>query len=165
VFSRREKVFMVLAALAVGLALAFQLAGTSPGPSRVEQARIGRRLRDARNRVNALEARLAKMTDPASKAVPGLLHAAQASGASTGVTIASVRPRRPTKTESGCQENSLEIQATGIFPNVIKFMVDIRQKNPYVRLARVTMNSTDAASDKVTSTVVLSSYSQPEVSK
>lgn len=156
---------MALAALAVALALAFQLAGRKPVPDRAEQARIGRRLRDARNRVGALEASLADMTSPASSAIPGLLRVAQASGASAGVTLASVRPRRPSKTASGCQENSLEIQATGSFPNVIRFMVDIRQKNPYVRLARVTMNSTDAASDKVTSTVVLSSYSQPEVSK
>jgi len=165
VFSRREKMLVVAAALAVVLAVGFQLVGGPRGPSSAEQTRITGRWRAAKRRVSDLEARLAAMTSPASSAFPRLLRAAQASAVSAGVAVASARPRRPTKTASGCQENSLEIQATGSYPGVIKFISDIQAKNPSVRLARAAISSADAASDRVNSTITISSYSPGEVTK
>jgi Tfp pilus assembly protein PilO len=165
VFSRREKILLIATAAVVAAIVALQFAGTSGSSPGADEARISARWRALKKQVGTLEARLASTTSTPSKAVPRLLRAAQASAAATGITLASIRPRRPTRTASGSMEHSVEIQAAGRFPDVARFMLDIEHRQPYVRLARVAITSTDGASDKVNATFMIAGYSPGEVRK
>ena len=164
-FSRREKMLLVAAALAVAAVIGLQLVGSSRSRVGADEARASARWRALKKDVSSLEARLAAMTSPPSQAVPRLLRAGEASAASTGVTLASIRPRRPTKTALGSVEQGVEIQVTGRFPDVAKFMLDLQKKHPYVRLTRAAVTSADGASDNVNATVVIAAYSPGEVKK
>jgi len=162
VFSRREKALLVLAALAVIVVLVIQFAGGSAGTAGDPSRDIGP-WKALQKRVADTEARLGKVTVPEVEAATRLLRAAQASGSTTGVTITSARPRRPAKTPSGCVEHALEIQATGGFPSIARFMFDLEAKNPSLRIARVAISSSDDSSDKVRCAIIIAGYSPGEV--
>jgi len=159
VFSRREKILLALAAAAVAAVVGIQLSGTVAGTARVGQTTDIRQLKALRQRVNDAEARLRHVTIPAPQATAHILRAAQASGSATGVTVASARPRTATTMSSGCLEQALEIQATGRFPNIARFMYDLEAKNANLRIARVAITSGDAASDTVNCAITVAGYS------
>jgi hypothetical protein len=159
VFSRREKILLLLAAAAVAVVVSIQFSGTIGGASRQGPTIDVRQVKALQQRVDDAEARLRKATLPASEATARILRAAQASGSATGVTVASARPRTPIKMSSGCLEQALEIQATGPFPNIARFMYDLEAKNANLRIARVAISSSDAASDKVNCAVTVAGYS------
>jgi hypothetical protein len=157
VFSRRERVLLLLAAVAVAVVVGIQVLGTRT--ARPGQTSDIRQLKALRQSVSDAEARLRDVTIPAPQATARILRAAQASGSATDVTVASARPRTATKIASGCLEQALEIQATGRFPNIARFMYDLEAKNANLRIARVAISSGDAASDKVNCAITVAGYS------
>jgi Tfp pilus assembly protein PilO len=165
VFSRREKALLVAAAVAVIAVTALQLAATLWGGASADEARALARWRALKKHLQSLEARVAAVTGPSSSAVPRLLRAAQASAQATGISLTSIRPRRPTRMSTGCMEHSVEMQASGRFPDVVKFIVDIEAKNRLVQPGRVAITATDGKSDMVNATIVLSTYSAGELNK
>lgn len=164
-FSRREKILLIATAAVVAAIVALQLAGTPGGRTATDEARISAQWGALKKEVKRLEARLASMTTTPSKAVPRLLRAAEASASSAGVGIVSVRPRKSARTASGCVEHGVEVQVTGRFVAVARFMLDVENKQPYVRFARVAITSADGASDNVNASIVIAGYSPEEVKK
>ena len=162
-FSRRERMLLLIALVAVAAAAAFQFVETSRAPSDGDGRHSAAQQRALEQRVGGLEERLAAETSPASAVVPDLLRAAQASSASTGMTVRSARPRRATKTPAGCVEHTVEIQVRGRFPDLAKFIFDLEEKNPRLRVARAAINAADAESDVVNCTIMAASYSPGEV--
>ena len=165
VFSRREKVLLALAAVAVAVVGGVQVWGTTAGTARMNRASDLPHWKALRQRVDDTDARLRKTTIPASDAAARLLRAGQASGSATGVAITSARPRRATKTPSGCLEQALEIQATGRFPSIARFMFDLETRNANLRIARVAITSSDAGSDRVNGAITIVGYSPGVVKK
>jgi hypothetical protein len=165
VFSRRERLLLGLAAIAVAAAVVIQLAG---GAADMPRARPGgdiARWKALRQRVNDTQARLREVTMPPSEAAADLLQAAQASGAATGVTIAFARPRpATTTTSSGCLEQALEIQVKGRFPDIARFMFNLEAKHASLRIARVAITSSGDGGDQVNCAITLAGYS-PGVTK
>jgi 4-aminobutyrate aminotransferase-like enzyme len=159
VFSRREKALLTLAAVAVAVVLCVQLSGTFAGPSAAERSGDVAQSEALRRRVNDADARLRQITIPGPQAATRLLRAVQASGSAAGVTIAFARPRRATKTSSGALEQALEIQASGPFPKIARFMFDLEARNANLRIARAAITSSDAASDKVSCAITIAAYS------
>lgn len=164
-FSRREKVLLAGAIVAVVTAVGFQMAGIPGGRASLDQGSNVDQWRSLKKRVGALEGRLAAITSQESEVVPRLLRAAQASSAATGVSLVSLRPRRAAKTASGCLEQSIEIQARGRFPDLARFMFDIEERNARIRLASVSISSIEATSDAINSTIVVVGYSPGEVQR
>lgn len=158
-FSRREKMLLLFAAVAVAVVVGIQVSSTVGGTARAGQTTDVRQLKALRQRVDDAEARLRQVTIPAPQATAHILRAAQASGSATGVAVASARPRTATKMSSGCLEQALEIQATGRFPNIARFMYDLEAKNANLRIARVAITSGDAASDTVNCAITVAGYS------
>lgn len=162
-FSRREKVLLVLAAITVAAVVALQfMAGGAEGTPAQRQ---GESLRALRRRVADSEARVGKVTAAETELTAVMLRAAQASAAAAQVNIVSVRPRRAAKLSSGAVEHSLEVQASGHFPAIAKFMFEIEAKHRELRIARVAISSGDSGSDKVTCAIVIAGYSPGEIAK
>lgn len=161
-FSHREKVLLVVAALAVTAILVVQFAVGAAGTTGDPGRDIGR-WKALQKRVANTEARLKNVTISESEAATRLLRAAQGSSSATGVTITAARPRRPAKTSFGCVEHALEIQVTGGFPTVARFMFDLEAKNPSLRIARVSMSASDDSSDRVRCAIIIAAYSPGEI--
>lgn len=164
-FTRREKVLLALAALVVAAVVCVQVVGTPAGTAAVRGAADVAQWKALRRQVDDAEARLRKATIPAPQAAARLLRAVQTSGAATGVTIAFARPRPAAKTRAGCLEQALDIQATGRFPSVARFMFDLEANNPSLRIARVAVTSADDASDKVNCAITVVGYSPGAIEK
>jgi len=164
VFSRREKALLALAAVAVVAVACVQLAGTVAGTAGANGGADVARWETLRRQVDDAQVRLRKVTIPGPEAAARLLRAAQASGAATGATIAFARPRAATKTRAGCLEQALDVQATGRFPNIARFMFDLEANNPSLRIARVAVTAADDASDRVNCAITVAGYS-PGVSE
>ena len=163
-FSRREKIMLAVAALAVAAAVGVQLsssASRTPGLNGGEIAGW----QALRQRVDDASARLRAVTAPEPEVIGHLLRAAQASGAATGVIVTSARPRRATRTSSGCMEHTLEIQVAGRFPSIARFVFDLEAKHADIRIARVAVNSSESGSDKVDCGITIAGYSPGEVAK
>lgn len=164
-FSRREKALLALAALAVVVVVGVQLSVGAAGTARVDRSSDVARWKALRQRVDDTEARLREITTREPEAAARLLRAAQASGAATGVVITSARPRKATKTSSGCLEHALEVQVAGRFPSIARFMFDLEAKNANIHIARVAVTSSDAGSDRVNCAIIVAGYSPGEVEK
>jgi hypothetical protein len=158
-FSRREKTLLIVAAVAVAAAVAFQVLGAAAGRTRGEELRNEAAWKDLKGQVTRLEARLDAETVPESQVVPRVIEAAQTSAAQTGVDLASVRPRKPTQTPAGCLEHGVEIQARGAFPAVARFLYQVEEKHAWLRLTRASITQTSPGTDQVTCTVILAGYS------
>jgi len=165
VFSGREKALLAVAALAVTAVVVIQFSGGAASTAKLDPGQDVGRWKALQQRVADAEARLRKITIPEAEAATRLLRAAQASGSATGVTISSARPRRPTKTPSGCVEHMLEIQAAGGFPSIARFMFDLEARNANIRIARVAVTSSDDSSDMVHCAITIGGYSPGEVKK
>jgi hypothetical protein len=165
VFSRRERVLLALAAIAVIAVVVIQLWGGVGGSARANEGRDIAQLNALQQRVADTDARLREITIPESEATARLLRAAQASGLATGVAITSARPRTPTKTSFGCVEHALEVQAAGSFPSIAKFMFDLEAKNANLRITRAAVTSSDDSSDTVHSAIIVAGYSPGEAKK
>jgi hypothetical protein len=165
VFSRREKILVALAVAVVAVVGGLQFLGTSARTAATDPGSDLPHLKALQRSVADTEARLRGITVPAPEAAARLLRAAQASGAATGVTIAFARPHPGTKTRSGCVEYALEVQATGRFPSVARFMYDLEAKNANLRIARVAITSGDAASDAVNCAITIAGYSPGAIKK
>lgn len=162
-FSRREKALLAAAVIAVAAALGMQFAHVREAAG--EQRSNVEQWRALKHRVSALEQRLAAITSKEGEVLPSLLRATQASSAATRVSVISIRPRRAKRTASGCIEHGVEVQARGHFPDLVRFMFDLEQNNPRIRLASVSISAIDGTSDTVNSTITVVGYSPGEVQK
>jgi len=166
VFSRREKVLLALAAAAVAaVVLVVQLTGTAAGTAQGDREREVRQWKALQQRVSDAQAHLRQITVPEAEAPARLLRAAQASGSATGVRISSARPRRPTTTRSGCVEQALELEVTGRFPDIARFVFDLEAKNVNLRIARIAITSSGGGSDQVSCAITVAGYSPGAITK